>query len=535
MDIDCLFSSTCNPNSEESVSPIAIPGIIGSAFLRTTVYTGGAGTPTAGLYGYLYCLDLRGCEVDESKAPCFTNVVRCTTNQVDCFTNVVVCQTNVTMTNVMICLTNRLPATNIVCCITNRIAATNAWQCFPTHWGDHFCCGGVFPQTNIVTCVTNHIPARNVLICQPAFGWVTNTSYCVTNVVPGKSNVITCVTNRVPCPGTGPCVRSLSINFGPVVSTLDFDNDNIPDRGFLLTEGFGSVVPSSVTWSNGVVTIHFDPPICPGETSFCVGLVSSNAPCDVSASVRLTSGTHIGFTTRGPCPDDGGDPIDCDFSALLHAVKNLSLSEIIGVHHNQKVSRKQTLIAAVEAAIAAAEAGNLDAVLEALGTLLSRIDGGKNDWVTSAAARRIKNILNPLLECLENGTHEPPDDEGPAPNPSIDLNNNVQSCSHGTVNGAIQIANTTGDGFVEVASVRVTIYWQPGGGDWHIANPQSFTSTVTAGTRIGTGQSISYPYSATFAAPDEAREFRSVVEVTLVNRDMIFHDIQSFTCSGTGH
>ena len=423
MDIDCLFSPTCDPLVQETRTPIPLPGIVGSAFLRTHVFTGEHGTPTAGLYGYLYCLDLRGCDIDENHnggSNCFTNRVRCETNQVDCFTNVVVCQTNVTLTNVFMCVTNRLPATNIVCCITNRISAMNAEQCFPTHWGGRFCCIGAFPATNIVTCVTNFIPARNVIVCQQAFGWVTNVSHCFTNMVPGKSNVVTCVTNRVPCNGTNAaCVRSININFGRIVSSLDFDGDNYPDDAFLLTEGFGSIVPSSVNWSNGIVTINFDPPICPRDTSFCVGLVSSNAPTNVVATVRLSNGSTLQIHPPGPRGGPGGPggpkPIDCDFSRLKDAISDLILADLIGPNANSKAGRRSSLLGYVRAAEDAAEAGDFHGVLDALDSLIAKVDGeGRNDWVTAAAGRRLLNKISDLIECIrdhENGHDDGHDDD----------------------------------------------------------------------------------------------------------------------------
>ena len=97
-----------------------------------------------------------------------------------------------------------------------------------------------------------------------------------------------------------------------------------------------------------------------------------------------------------------------------------------------------------------------------------------------------------------------------------------------TVQGEIRIANTGSPGPVGVETVRITIFWQPGGGSWTSADPQAVYSTLAPGEVINKDQERTFTYSASFTAPAEATEFRSVVEVTVAGRADTFSDTRHF-------
>jgi hypothetical protein len=320
--INCIFNTNCVIVVDDSSSPITLAGGTGSGFLQTRTFTGEAGAPAAGLFGYEYRIDLRGI-VASNTEPCLTNIVRCFTNNVIQFTNVAVCRTN--------------PAGHVRC-HTNRVpVATNA--------------------------------------------------------------VVRCVTNTVPCPGTAPCITALRINFGPVAA-LDFNASGgaITDQVYVVTSGgVGTVAPSSVVQDDGVVTFHFADPICPGESSYFIGLVSSNAPVDVRAVLSLTGGPNLIVAARAP---GRGRPIPCDFTTLRQLIENLGIRDINAPNDHARRGRLGALENRLRGALRAAHEGDVDAVLEALVSIGNKTEG-KNAWIRDPAAGGIVDAIAELLECLE--------------------------------------------------------------------------------------------------------------------------------------
>jgi hypothetical protein len=106
-----------------------------------------------------------------------------------------------------------------------------------------------------------------------------------------------------------PCVRSMTIRFGSVVSSLDYNGDGITgDQVFVVTSGaLGSVGLSSATQSGNNVTFHFaGGGVCAGgspgtgDSSFFFGLVSTRAPHFVSATVTDDASTTYTPQARAP-------------------------------------------------------------------------------------------------------------------------------------------------------------------------------------------------------------------------------------------
>lgn len=56
--VNCVFSPSCVLAVFDEIGTIPITGIAGSARLLTRPFTGSAGSPAAGLYGYVYRVDL---------------------------------------------------------------------------------------------------------------------------------------------------------------------------------------------------------------------------------------------------------------------------------------------------------------------------------------------------------------------------------------------------------------------------------------------------------------------------------------------
>lgn len=95
-----------------------------------------------------------------------------------------------------------------------------------------------------------------------------------------------------------PCVSSLTVKFGPVVSTLDYNGNGTPDQVYVVTGGgIGTIGLASAVKDGSDITFTFAAPICAGgspgtgQSSFFFGLVSVNPPVAVTAKVKETTGT----------------------------------------------------------------------------------------------------------------------------------------------------------------------------------------------------------------------------------------------------
>ncbi len=102
------------------------------------------------------------------------------------------------------------------------------------------------------------------------------------------------------------CITSLSIPFGPVVP-LDYDADGKPEEVFVVTAGgLGTIQPKEARQTGDTVTFNFSPPVCAGastgngETSFFIGLTSSQPPQEVTAMLAGTSGYSADLAARAP-------------------------------------------------------------------------------------------------------------------------------------------------------------------------------------------------------------------------------------------
>ena len=104
------------------------------------------------------------------------------------------------------------------------------------------------------------------------------------------------------------CVNSVTVNFGEVVSTLDFNNDGTTgDQVFVITGGgIGSVGLASAEKVGNNITFTFNSAVCAGsspgrgQSSFFWGLVSTMPPRFVTASINHTLGAALNVQGRAP-------------------------------------------------------------------------------------------------------------------------------------------------------------------------------------------------------------------------------------------
>jgi len=103
------------------------------------------------------------------------------------------------------------------------------------------------------------------------------------------------------------CVDWITINFGPVVSTLDFNRDKKPDQVFVVTAGgLGAIGLASAVQTGSTIKFKFKSPVCAGsspgkgDSSFFWGLVSKKPAKSVTATLHEIGGaTHL-LKARAP-------------------------------------------------------------------------------------------------------------------------------------------------------------------------------------------------------------------------------------------
>ncbi len=113
-----------------------------------------------------------------------------------------------------------------------------------------------------------------------------------------------------------PCLTSLTINFGPIVDTLDFNGDGkSTDQVFVITRGgLGSVGLASAVQEGNRVTFNFS--VCAGgrpgtgESTYFFGLVSRNAPQRTTAKLIDNSADEYSAAVRAPKKSSSSDVRD---------------------------------------------------------------------------------------------------------------------------------------------------------------------------------------------------------------------------------
>ena len=104
-----------------------------------------------------------------------------------------------------------------------------------------------------------------------------------------------------------PFITSLAIDFGPHVSTLDFDGDGRADDVYVVTTGgLGNVGVSSATKDGSVITFNFNPPVAGGasrgrgDSTFFFGVVSAHPRREITATANNNQGPPLTLSAWAP-------------------------------------------------------------------------------------------------------------------------------------------------------------------------------------------------------------------------------------------
>ena len=97
------------------------------------------------------------------------------------------------------------------------------------------------------------------------------------------------------------CIDWITIDFGPVVGSLDYNGDHKPDQVFVITGGgLGTIGIASAVQTGTKIKFKFTAPVCEGgspgkgDSSFFWGLVSKGPAKFVTATLHETGGaTHV--------------------------------------------------------------------------------------------------------------------------------------------------------------------------------------------------------------------------------------------------
>ncbi|WP_337287667.1 hypothetical protein [Candidatus Methylomirabilis sp.] len=95
-----------------------------------------------------------------------------------------------------------------------------------------------------------------------------------------------------------PCLLSMTLEFGPIVDTLDYDGDGTAgDLIYVITSGGpGKIGLEHVHGLGNKIALDFDSPVCVGasgsrgNSTYFFGLVSAHPPKSVTATVKETAG-----------------------------------------------------------------------------------------------------------------------------------------------------------------------------------------------------------------------------------------------------
>jgi len=97
------------------------------------------------------------------------------------------------------------------------------------------------------------------------------------------------------------CIDWVSMSFGPVVNTLDYDGDKKPDQVFVVTGGgIGTIGIASAIQTGSNIKFKFSAPVCEGgapgkgASSFFWGLTSKGPAKFITAMLHEPGGaTHV--------------------------------------------------------------------------------------------------------------------------------------------------------------------------------------------------------------------------------------------------
>lgn len=108
-------------------------------------------------------------------------------------------------------------------------------------------------------------------------------------------------------PVTISCIDSMTFNFGPVISMLNYDDEAKPDQVFVVTGGgIGTIGLAAALQNDSIIKFKFAAPICEGGTpgrgdsSFFWGMVARTPPKFVIATLQESGGVTHKVKVRAP-------------------------------------------------------------------------------------------------------------------------------------------------------------------------------------------------------------------------------------------
>ncbi len=106
-----------------------------------------------------------------------------------------------------------------------------------------------------------------------------------------------------------PCIRSMTLTFEPLHTSLDYDQDGSPEQVFVITQGgIGNIGIASAQKNRNQITFEFESPVCVGshpgggDSTYFFGMTSPRPPEDSSALLRDTDGNVYSIDVRSAVP-----------------------------------------------------------------------------------------------------------------------------------------------------------------------------------------------------------------------------------------
>ena len=178
------------------------------------------------------------------------------------------------------------------------------------------------------------------------------------------------------------CVQRLTIPFGPVVTDFDYNGDGVTGDAVIINNRLNDMVsdlgnfsPTNATLVGHRLTIEFDD-LCPGNSSYFLGVVSSSPP----ATNNLTISAHNGeVVVEGLVPAFDST---LSFTELKTYIAELPLGSIDARKDRVKEQRRRGLLRLVtNAERKAGRRHGSRAALALLRNVGRHTDGARRDWI----------------------------------------------------------------------------------------------------------------------------------------------------------
>lgn len=285
--------------------------------------------------------------------------------------------------------------------------------------------------TIVVDDTTSPIPDGGVIFCGPV-----STFFLQSRTYTGNAGALGAglyvyeyridLTGKT-CPGLETLVDGIldvSIDFGPNVP-MDFDGSGKLSDVYVVTGGgVGSVAPSAALRDGSRVYLEFDVGnpdglpflLFPGQSTFFIGLVSTQPPTDVAANINDLCGSCVELNAISQESVGARAPKTNPFGMiqnLVVLVEGFNLESWLGLDNVvRKAHRRITLDLLKDAA----ELVRLDEPQDAaalLGFLLGKVQGSQGAWLQCDGATGINpagllyDNLATVLDVLEPGAQVP--------------------------------------------------------------------------------------------------------------------------------